>query len=72
MFYGFLYALILPSLQSIRTEQIHIMSQHSEFLDDSDLEDEAFLLELEQQVTSKSGTYSPSNSLQQRQLTTIL
>ena len=48
------------------------MSQHSEFLDDSDLEDEAFLLELEQQVTTKSGTYSPSNSLQQRQLTTIL
>ena len=48
------------------------MSQQSEFLDDSDLEDEAFLLELEQQVSSKSGAYSASVSLQQRQLTTIL
>lgn len=52
------------------------MSQQSEFLDDSDLEDEAFLLELEQQVSSKSGAYSASASasasLQQRQLTTIL
>ena len=52
------------------------MSQQSEFLDDSDLEDEAFLLELEQQVSAKSGAYSASASasasLQQRQLTTIL
>lgn len=53
---------------------IHTMSQQSEFLDDSDLEDEAFLLELEQQVSPKSGVYSssPATSLQQRQLTTIL
>ena len=55
-----------------QTEPIHKMSQQSEFLDDSDLEDEAFLLELEQQVSSKSGAYSTSASLQQRQLTTIL
>lgn len=50
------------------------MSQQSEFLDDSDLEDEAFLLELEQQVSPKTGVYSssPATSLQQRQLTTIL
>ena len=48
------------------------MSQKSDFLDDSDLEDEAFLLELEQQVISRGVERSHSVSVQEQQLRVIL
>ena len=48
------------------------MSQQSDFLDDSDLEDEAFLLELEQQVISRGVERSHSVSVQEQQLRVIL
>lgn len=52
------------------------MSQLSTLLDDSDLEDELFLIELAQQITPKANDESPMGpctvSQQQKQLTTIL
>ena len=49
------------------------MSENTSFLDDSDLEDELFLIELAQQVTSSTPPSTSSTvSQQQQQLNLIL
>ena len=49
------------------------MSENTSFLDDSDLEDELFLIELAQQVTSSTPLSTSSTvSQQQQQLNLIL